>query len=588
MKRSAWVGFASRTTAVIVGAAVVLGSPVKAQLARPRAAAADAPKLLVLPFVRDQQDSALSLIVADGVRDRLRSNHLDKFNTITRQILCENLQQSGFPCDVPLDPPVARQLIRFINARYVIEGSMIRRPGDSILVVARLSEATGVAPQAYSFSIVNAAARIGSSTGQEIANRLVDGYRSFDEVTECRRRLDLQEYDQAMRKANDALRQSPNNAGAYQCMARIFEAQQLPQDTVIWAYRQAFQRDTLNTVVMRSLAAKYQAKDDTTALLDMLKRILTIDFRDTDLRISTAQLMVRMGQADSAVNILDYALAQNPASVELLGAKAVAEAAGAHWDSAFAALKTVSDIDSTKVDSLFLYRITNYARQIPDTTAWLQWVEVGTRKVPNQLDYWYILASNRMVQGDSDGAMNAAHGLLTNLPADAEHSTDPTILGYFARGNYVIAMLQMGHGQMDSALAYGARAVGADTTLWTSIAVVYLQAGLKSYRDSSYAEAITRLQVAKDRGGPRMGVPAAFFLGLSQFRIAVHLDSLAEQGRDCDSARAAYALWDPIQENLIAGASATAQSRDVANQFLTQVIPAYRGREETMIRQYCR
>jgi len=147
MRRSVCDSMLPRSAALVLFGAVAFSVPARAQLARPRVTPADAPKLLVLPFVRDARDSALSLVVADGVRERLRTAHIDKFNTITRENLCRVLTESGFPCDVPLEPSVSRQVSRFMSARLVIEGSMIRR-GDSILVVARLSEASGTAPTA--------------------------------------------------------------------------------------------------------------------------------------------------------------------------------------------------------------------------------------------------------------------------------------------------------------------------------------------------------------------------------------------------------------------------------------------------------
>src|SRR5437868_4416521 len=103
MRRWSGVGFVA-AIALAAGAA-----PASAQLARPRVSAADSPKLLVVPFVRDNPDSALSLVVADGVRERLRQAHLDKFNTISRTQLNDALTQSGFAVDVPLDANTIRQ-----------------------------------------------------------------------------------------------------------------------------------------------------------------------------------------------------------------------------------------------------------------------------------------------------------------------------------------------------------------------------------------------------------------------------------------------------------------------------------------------
>lgn len=569
MRRSVFDSILLRSAAVLLGGATAFGTPALAQLARPRVTPADAPKLLVLPFVRDAQDSALSLVVADGVRERLRTTHLDKFNTITRDNLCRVLTESGFQCDIPLEISVARQVARFMNARLVLEGSMIRR-GDSILVVARLSEASGAAPTAVSTSMIASASRTGASTGGEVANRLVDGYRSFDEVAECRRKLDLQDYLGARRQAESAIRQFPGNAGAYLCIARIVEAQGGAQDSILAALRSAYDRDTLNTAVMRSLASKYQAKSDTTHLIDMLRRILTIDFRDNDLRINTIRLLAGMGQVDTAIAVANQGLRENPASVELLGAKAIAEAAGSHWDSAAAVMIQVAEIDTARVDSLFVYRLTNYLRQIPDTNNWLVWVRNTTTKFPTQAPYWYTQAELSYAKADTAGAINAAQHYVALRPEDG-------------RGHLTLARFQVASGQVDSALAH-AEAV-TDSTLRPFTGPIFLQAGLKSYRDSSWVRAIELLQRAKDNSTGRAVVPAAFFLGLSQVRLGVVIDAQADSTHNCDLSRQSQSLWNAAEPNIIAGA---AQNREAASQLLSTTIPAYKQRAEQLIRNNCR
>lgn len=592
IRRSVVDTLGSRVAGLVLAAAACMSAPAAAQLARPRVPAADALKLLVLPFVRDAQDSALSLSIADAVRERLRTNHLDKFNTIPRNILCQNLQESGFQCDVPLEPATIRQLNRFMNVKLAIEASMIRRPNDSILIVARLYEAQGNNPQATSTSLMASASRSGNGAGNEIVNRLVAGYRTFDEVADCRRRLDAGDVPGARTRADAALRQFPGNAGAYLCIAQILERQNAPADSVIAALRSAYERDTLNTQTMRSLSLRYQAKADTAQLLNMLKRILTIDFRDNDLRISTIRLLVQMGQVDSALAIANQGLAQNPASTELLSVKGLAMAAASRWDSAFALFDQVAQIDTSKVDSLFVYRITNYARQIPDTTNWLRWVAAATVKFPSQLDYWYTLASQRLARADTTGAIEATQGLLSHLPADAATATSPAMRGYFARGHFMIASVQNGRGQPDSALAHAELAVQADSSMKPSVAVIYLIVGGRERGDTANAEtmlprAIEHLQKAKDYAGTntRIVVPAAFQLGIAQFLWAVRIDTRAQAERSCDLVRQAQQLITDSEANIIVG---VAVDRRIANDFLSTYIPQYKSREETMARNYCR
>jgi tetratricopeptide (TPR) repeat protein len=574
-----WSSMVRSATLALVGA-LVLAAPASGQvggLARPRTAAPDAPKLLVLPFYRDNADSALSLLIADGTRDRLRNVHMDKFNTIPRTVMNENLTNSGFPTDVPLEPAVARQLVRFLNVRYTVEASMVRRPGDSLLIIARLVEQSSQ-PQSATTSLTVARARANSGTGGDIANRLVEGYRVFDEVQRCRSALDQQQYPRATQMANEAIRQYPNSSAAYGCLARVLEAQNAPADSVLAVLLRGYQADTLNTIIMRSIAQKYEARGDTANLVLMLRRVLSIDFRDNDLRIRTARLLVGMGQTDQAIEVIEEGLRQNPASVELLGVKAIALGAAQHWDSAAATLAVVASIDSSKVDSLFLVRITNYFKQVPDTANWLNWVRVATEKFPSQAGYLYTLGELSYARGDTAGAIAAAQRYNAAVPSDG-------------RGHLALARYQMGAGMLDSAVAH-ANAVTGDSALRVFTAPIFLQAGLKYYRDSAYARAESLLQKSVDYGSGRALVPAHFFLGLAKLWQAVALDQQVQTSHNCDDARRLVVMWggddaqhiQGVEQHITAGA---AQNRDAANQLLSSTIPQYKQRSDQMVRRYC-
>ena len=588
-----------RALPLVAAASLALAGRGVAQLARPRVPAADAPKLLVLPFVRDNADSALSIVVTEGARERFRLNHMDKFNTITRQNLCENLTQSGFPCDVPLDAQTVRTLLRFMNARYAVEASMIRRPGDSLLVVARLYEATGANPQATSTTIIAPRAAYRAGSGATVANQLVEGYRTFDEVADCFRRLDQNNYPGAIERAQAALRSFPNNAGAWLCIARVQERQNAPADTVIASLREAYTRDTLNTQTMRSLAAKYDAKHDTTNLVEMLKRILTIDFRDNDLRIGTIRLLVGMGQVDTAIALANQGLRENPASVELLQVKGLAMAAGSRWDSAFSLFEQVAQIDTSKTDSLFVFRITNYARQAADTAGLMRWLEKGSTKFPSQLDYVYTLGSLRLVRGDTNGAMESASQLLSRMPNPCDTAPDAAARGYCARAHYLFAIVQNGRGtndpaMADSALAHAEIAVRADSTIRPNMAVVYLIAGARirgqaAGPDSANAatllpRAIELLQKGKDYSQEGSGAfrTASFQLGVAQFSLGRILDARAEAGRDCAIVAQLTPLWEQVEANMAAGARV---NPDIANQILIAA-GQYKSRAASFARNF--
>ena len=422
----------------------------------------------------------------------------------------------------------------------------------------------------------------------------MEGYRTFDEVAECWRRVDLQNYPGALQRANDALRQFPNNAGAYLCIARITELQNGPVDSIIAALHSAYERDTLNTQTMRSLAARYQAKSDTANLIDMLKRILTIDFRDNDLRISTIRLLVGMGQLDSAIALANQGLRENPASTELLYVKGLGMAAANRMDSAFSLLEQVAQIDSSKTDSLFTFRIINYARSVPDTAGWMRWLERAGTRFPSQLDYVYTLGVLRMSRADTNGAMEAATTLLSRMPNPCDTAPEAVSRGYCARAHFLFATMKQARA-LDSALAHADIAARADSAIKPSLAAIYLTAGARerglAATDTANGagpahldRAIELLSRAKEYGASnaRLVPVAAFQLGVAQFTKGRALDAQAESSRDCAVVAQLGPIWEATAANITAGARVNV---DIANQILTAV-PQFQSRAEAFKRNF--
>ncbi|MDO8665741.1 MAG: hypothetical protein Q7J79_03960, partial [Gemmatimonadales bacterium] len=322
--RAAPVATLCRAALLTLLAATYGVAPAAAQLARVMTPPRDAPKLLVVPFARDSADSAMAVGIPDGLRERMRLSRSQTFSVIPKAGMNEALVASGFPQDTPLEPSVARQLARFLNVRILVEGNILRR-GDSMLVIARLAETSGLAPQSATASVMAARARANGSTGSDLANRLADAYRSFEQVTNCRRAVDslasaigtadsTRLFTRAQQAADRALLQYQQSAGAHLCVALIRRAQGAPSDSVLASLQRAEQSDSLNSLVLRQL-----------------HNILKVELRNDTLRVNTARLFVQHGMADSAVNLIDEGLAGSPSSVTLLNARSIALAADRRW-----------------------------------------------------------------------------------------------------------------------------------------------------------------------------------------------------------------------------------------------------------------
>ncbi len=575
-------------TLAVLGAAFALAAPASAQIARVRTASADAPKMLVMPFQLDSTpvhgDSALSVQIADGFRDRIKDAYLTRFNPILKDGMNRSLVESGFPTDVPLDHTLVIQLARVLNARLIVEGNVLDKPGDSLLVIARLAEAVGATPQSATASTTLPRARVGHETGADLANRLSDAYRSFGDVQQCRQKTDAHDYAAATRAAHTALERYAGSSGALLCLANIARAQNAPQDTVVSLLRRAASVDSLNTTVRRQLAQIYEQTGDTAALIDQLKHILTVDIRDKDLRIRAARLYVQIGgskgdtaiarqYADSAVQLIDQGLRQSPADIELLMTKSIALAVARRWADAADQMETVASADTGKVDSLFMVRITNYYAAVPDSTRLLAWLVRAVARFPQQASYAYTLSNLALAKGDTTLSLSAARSYLAAAPNDA-------------RGHVLIARVLGAQGQTDSAMVHATAAVAADTNMRRFAAAFYIQAGGKALRDSMWARAAGLLDTARTWSEPRsqIYITASFFEGIAQLQMAVQADQRANATRnDCDDVRIELDLLGRSEQNIAAGA---AQNRDQANNLLSNVIPAFRQRANAMSHNY--
>lgn len=577
MKQRACNTTARRSLAFLALAAAALVAPAAAQVARVTTSATSV-KVVVVPFSRPDRDSALSVQIANAVRERLKLAYTDRFNAVDKRLIDTNLVSSGFPVDMPLDPTSARQLARVLNARLLLEGVILQLGDDSIEVVGRMNEITQTFPQSATASVRVERRRAGNGTGSEIANRLADAFRSFEPAKQCQVFRQSQDYPRALNAANDALRRYANSSQALLCMAQVMRAQNAPADTVIRVLVRAQNADSLNVLAQWQLMRYYEEQHDTSGMIQSMHHILIADANNNEVRIALVRLHIAKNEPDSSLRILNESLDRNPNQADLLDVRSRVFAMLNRLGDAAGDLAHVAQLDTAKVDSALVYRIFNTYRAAHDTTAMLAWGDTATRRFPDQASYWYELSSLRRVKGDSAGAIQAIRGYLGVLPNDA-------------RGNLVYAGYLYDAAQFDSAQARALAAAAADSSLRGGAASILFGIGARLRADHP-ADAAVLLQRALDwatTAPARTREQIAFFLGIAQYQMAVAVDSVANAANTpaqaparCEAARREAALIDQVEANVTAGGRT---APDTAQQILTQAVPAYRQRAQAFIRQ---
>ena len=573
-----------RSLALVALGVLSAAAPATAQ--RVSVTSTDAVRLVVVPLARSDRDSAMSVVVANAIRDRLTIAWAQRFNVVSKRVIDTNLVSSGFQVDMPLDPAMARQLARLLNARLLVEGVILPTGDDSVEVVGRLSEITGQLPQTASATVRLERRRVNAGTGSELANRLADAYRSFGDTKECDARRRAGEHPRALEAARSAIQRYPNSSQAYLCMAQVMQAQRAPADTIVRLLERARDADSLNVLAMWQLAAYYEERADTVELIHALRHILNADFGNTNVRIDLARLLTSRGHADSAVAVIDSALARNPNQAQLLVARGLALASARRWADAGADLARAAEADSTVQDSTFVYRITLFFLQAADTTSLVRWVRTATEKFPTQANYFYQLAALLRVRADTAGAVDAVRSYLGLLPNDP-------------RGNIFLATLLLSQGQYDSALARAVAAGQADSLQRGYASQVLFTVGARKYQAAAnsqtpaveYTAAAEILGRAKEWATGNAAGRIAYYLGIAQLQLAIAADNEAQaastpaqaQAR-CEAARREAELITQAEANVTAGGRT---DPDRAMQILQQAVPAYRQRA-TAFQRACR
>jgi|GEM_PF-3943343 len=577
-KQRACATTAGRSLVSLAIAAAALVAPAAAQIARVTTSAGSV-KVVVVPFSRPDRDSALSVQIANAVRDRLKIAFTDRFNAVDKRLIDTNLVSSGFPVDMPLDPTSARQLARVLNARLLVEGVILQLGDDSIEVVGRMSEVTQTLPQSASASVRLERRRAGNGTGNTIANALADAFRSFEPAKQCQAFRQGQDYPKALTASNDALRRYPNSSQALLCMAQVMRAQNAAPDTVIKVLVRAQNADSMNVLAQWQLMRYYEEQHDTSGMIQSMHHILIADANNNEVRIALVRLHIARNEPDSSLRILNESLERNPNQADLLDVRSRVYAMLNRLGDAAGDLAHVAALDSTKVDSALVYRIYNTYKAARDTANQLAWADTATRRFPTQPVYWYDLANLRWARGDSAGALTAIRGYVRLVPEEG-------------RGHLVLASYLSAMGQNDSAVVHARMAGQADSLLRPNASGIFFRAGAVKLQASDFAGAVELLQIAKDWAtGPvaaRMAPQITYYLGLGQYQLAVAADNeaTAASARDqasvrCAAARREAALIDQVEANVTAGGRT---APDTAQQILTQAVPAYRQRAAAFIR----
>ncbi|MGH7533044.1 MAG: tetratricopeptide repeat protein [Gemmatimonadales bacterium] len=371
------------TGLMLVGAV----APLTAQIPLQQRSVNHAPRLLVAnPSIDRAADSAASVAIGDGMRQRMPHVAGDRFVVVSRKDMGNALDQFGFPRDAILTPEVARKLASALTARTLVTSVLGKDGGSRYRLVARfvgLSDDAGrtivrVQGQGQSLDDFGAAA----------ADAFQETLRAHQDAKDCLDKLQDVKPDSA--KAGDlarhALHNDPENGLAHFCLAQSLKSQHAPDSAWVGELDRAVQGDSLSLPAMTQLAQYYQAHADTAAVVLKFQQMVQAAPTNVPLIEAASKVFRQYGHPEAAEQVADRGIALDSTDAAMWDLKSSACVYQSKYTCAVHALEELLAADSTKGDSTFYIRLTVTAAANTDTASLVQsalkWGQVGLRKYP--------------------------------------------------------------------------------------------------------------------------------------------------------------------------------------------------------------
>lgn len=556
----------------------LLASPVAAQIisrGRAQGSANTAPRLIVTnPLVFTSADSAASVAVGQGLRERMKSVVGRDFRTVERDRMNEALATYGYPPDAILGPAAARRFAGVFQARMMLSSTLARAEGGRYSITARLAGLNAEAGNVV--SMTQAPGQSLEKFGEQVADAFRSAVKSSDEAKACVDQRTTRP-DKAAEEAEKALRETPNDGLAEFCLAQLAQDRKQPSDSIIAHLKRAVKGDPLSLPAWTLLATQYEQRADSAGVIDAFQQMLVIAPTNQPLREAAFQLFLRYGRPEAARDVAEAGLKLDPTNADLYDLLSNACIFTGDYGCAVDALEQVYQNDSTKADTTFYLKITTVAGTKPDTTRLLDWARRGVNKYPRNTDLLDFLATGYRLNGQLDSMVAVTNRLL------AIDSTRVTAALSAAQALAEAGRVKDAVPFTDFAVAHG------DASVKQNVAAILVRGALpllqQQPQDLEGAAMLTRRAVAAaDSSEGNAYALANYLLGLATFLQVPKLDKQAEAQKSCDIARQMDGLLQEAETAFGLGRSSNPEQVDKNMEFLKQ----YKKRVASMVKAYCK
>ena len=517
-RRTTALMLAAVASMVVAGAAEAQRIPGSVQSGAPTR---DTQRLMVAIF--RSQNPELAVGAADAVRERLqRDINARQLFIVTKGDVENTLEASGYPKDEALSPNDAQALARIVRADQYVEGAVTPSPEGGLTVTARmvLTRDHRLVQPLGSFNV----GRVGDAASQ-ISREVRNARRQLEAEQRCVNNYRDANYEQAAAEARKARDDYPNATIARVCEVRAMVAMDAPPEQILSLTDEILEIHPQNQPALTLAYEAYKEQGDQDRALEALTTLLSVDPGNATLQQAVVTELAASRRFDTAVPIIDRALAENPMDPDLLNTAFQVYLASENYQKAAAAGEALIPLDTAVTDTTFYMRL---ARAYASDSQPQQAAEAaarGTRRYPDNVTLWTVAAQFYRRAGQIDQA---------TVALDRAQELDPNA----SSASLMYAQIYADRNEVDSAVVALRRAGSADSAGAAELALGFGNQKIQAAQADStlrteWKEAEAYLGVSDELTGTDQ---AKFLRGYAAFQFVAKSYSAVQQSGSCEAA----------------------------------------------------
>ncbi|MBK6495742.1 MAG: hypothetical protein IPG05_11700 [Gemmatimonadetes bacterium] len=374
--------------------------------------AAPPPRLMVAnPALATSTDSAASVAIGDGMRDKITKAVAGTFTILTKRDMNTALAAYGFADNEVLNAASAMRLANQIDARTVVTSTLSKGADGRFSLIVRVSGSSASLDVGHVATVAQLPGQPLADFGGKAAEAIIPAIKGWNDAKVC---LDQSttKLDKANEAAQKAFRAQPGHGLASYCLAEIASKRDSVGPATMQAWQDVTKADQYSLTAWQHIAFIHNFKGDSGKVVETYQQMLRVAPTNQVLRDQSYKIFQGFGRPDAAMQVVEEGIKMDPANTDWYDLKSNVCIGKGDFTCAVASLEEVFSIDSTKADTSFYAKILYAAKEKPDTAKYVMWAKRGAAKYDSRADILEELAIAYGWAGQSDSSVATARKMI--------------------------------------------------------------------------------------------------------------------------------------------------------------------------------